>query len=65
MSGTSPWVLDGMRGCQYRMTSYDQNSGGPDFSPVYGIQLHNPRLLEYVGAPESARLLSRSTGCTT
>ena len=23
-------------------------------------QLHDPRLLEYVGAPESARLLSRS-----
>ena len=22
-SGTSPRVLDGMRGCQYRMTSYD------------------------------------------
>ena len=49
-----------MRGCQYRMTSYDQDSGGPDFSPAYGIQLHDLRLLEYVGAPESARLLSRS-----
>ena len=53
-------MLDGMRGCQYRMTSYDQDSGGPDFSPAYGIQLHDPRLLEYVGAPESARLLSHS-----
>ena len=42
------------------MTSYDEENGGPDFSPAYGIQLHNPRLLEYVGAPESARLLSRS-----
>ena len=31
-----------------------------DFSPAYGVQLHDPRLLEYVGAPESARLLSRS-----
>ena len=31
-----------------------------DFSPAYGIHLHDPRLLEYVGAPESARLLSRS-----
>ena len=59
-SGASPRVLDGMRGCQYRMTSYDQESGGPDFSPTYVIQLHDPRLLEYVGAPESARLLSRS-----
>ena len=24
VSGASPWVLDGMRGCQYRMTSYDR-----------------------------------------
>ena len=24
------------------------------------VQLHDPRLLEYVGAPESARLTSRS-----
>ena len=60
MPGASPRVLDGMRGCQYRMTSYDQESGGPDFSPAYGIQLHDPRLLEYVGASESARLLSCS-----
>ena len=54
VSGASPWVLDGMRRYQYRMMSYDQDSGGPDFSPAYGIQLHDPRLLEYVGAPESA-----------
>ena len=59
-SGASPRVLNGMRGCQYHMTSYDEESGGPDFSPAYGIQLHDPRLLEYVGAPDSARLLSRS-----
>ena len=59
-SGASPMVLDGMWGCQYRMTSYDVENGGPDFSPAYGIQLHDPRLLEYVGMPESARLLSRS-----
>ena len=58
--GASPQVLDGMRGCQYRMTSYDEENGGPDFSPAYGIQLHDPWLLEYVGAPESARLLSHS-----
>ena len=60
VSGASPRVLDGMRGCQYRMTLYDQDSGGPHFSPAYGIQLLDPRLLEYVVAPESARLLSRS-----
>ena len=42
------------------MTSYDEENSGPDFMPAYGVQLHDPRLLEYVGAPESARLLSRS-----
>ena len=34
--------------------------GGPDFSPAYSVQLHDPRLLEYASAPESARLLSHS-----
>ena len=29
-------------------------------SRLRGVQLHDPRLLEYVGAPELARLLSRS-----
>ena len=53
-SDASPRVLDGMQGCQYRIPSYDEENGGPDFSPAYGIQLHDPRLLEYVGAPESA-----------
>ena len=57
-SGASPQVLDDMRGCQYRMTSYDEENGGPDFSPAYGIQLHDPRLLEYVGAPESAGVMA-------
>ena len=59
-SDASPLVLDGVRGCQYRMTSYDEESGGPDFTPADGVQLHDPRLLEYVGAAELARLLSRS-----
>ena len=60
MSGASPRVLDSMRGYQYRMTSYDEENGGPDVNPAYGIHLHDSQLLEYVGAPESARLLSRS-----
>ena len=59
-SGASPRLLDGMQGCQFRMTWYDEEHSGPDFMPAYGVQLHDPRLLEYVGAPESARLLSRS-----
>ena len=46
--------------CLFRMTSYDVESGGPNFAPDYGVQLHDPRLLEYVGAPESARLTSCS-----
>ena len=59
-SGASPQILDGMQGCQYRMTSYDEEHSGPDFTPVYGVQLHDPRLFEYVGASKSARLLSCS-----
>ena len=59
-SGASPRVLDSLPGCQYRMTSYDVANDRSDFSPAYGIHLHDPRLLEYVGAPESARLLSQT-----
>ena len=42
------------------MTSYDVESGEPNFASEYEVQLHDPRLLEYVGAPDSARLTSRS-----
>ena len=59
-SGASPRLRQDNQGCPFRMTSYDPEKGGPDFSPAYGVQLHDLRLLEYVGAPESARLLSRS-----
>ena len=52
-------VLDSLPGCQYRMTSYDV-ADRPDLNPAYGLHLHDPRFLEYVGAPESARLLSRA-----
>ena len=48
------------QGCPFRITLYDLEIDGSDFSPEYGVLLHDPRLLEYVGAPESARLLSRS-----
>ena len=41
------------------MASYDVEAGGPNLSSAYGVQLHDQRLLEYVGAPESARLTSR------
>ena len=55
--GQSPLVLDSMPGCQYRMTSYDDRA---DLDPSYGIHLHDPRMMEYMGAPESARLLGRT-----
>ena len=56
-SGDTPRVLDGLPGC--RMTSYDV-ADRPDLNPAYGLHLHDPRFLEYVGAPESAHLLSRA-----
>ena len=59
-SVASPELLQDTQGCQFRMTSYDVEAGGPNFAPAYGVLLHDPRLLEYVGAPESARLTSCS-----
>ena len=59
-SGASPRVLDSLPGCQYQITSHDEDADRSDFSPAYCIHLHDLWLLEYVGAPESARLLSRS-----
>ena len=53
-------VLDSLLGYQYRMTSYDDEADRSNLNPAYGLHLHDPRLLEYVGAPESARLLSRT-----
>ena len=58
VSGASPRVLDSLPGCQYRMTSYDEEINRSDFSPAYGIHFHDPWLLEYVEVPESAHLLS-------
>ena len=59
-SVASPRLLQDTQGCLFRMTSYDAESDGPNFASEHGVQLHDPRLLEYVGAPESARLTSRS-----
>ena len=58
--GQSPMVLDSMSGCQYRMTSYEERTNRDDLDPSYGIHLHDPRMMEYMGAPESARLLCRT-----
>ena len=46
-------------GKSFHMTSYT----GPamvDADTRYGLQLHHPRFLEFIGAPESARLLNQS-----
>ena len=58
-TGDSPLVATGLPGCLYRITSYT----GPAVAhskPAYGMQLHHTRFLEFIGAPESARLLYRS-----
>ena len=55
----SPLINASMPGCPFRMTSYT----GPatvDADTRYGLQLHHPRFLEFIGAPESARLLNQS-----
>ena len=49
-SGATPQVLDSLPGCQYRMTSYNEDVDRSDLSPAYGIHVHDPRLLEYVDA---------------
>ena len=54
-TGDSPLVATVLPGCPYRITSYT----GPavaDTNPAYGMQLHHPRFLELIVAPESARL---------
>ena len=55
----SPFVTTRLPGCPYRITSYN----GPaisDMNPAFGLQLHHPRFLEFIGAPESAWLLYHS-----
>ena len=55
----SPLLATGSPGCLYRITSYT----GPavaDTNPAYGMQLHHPRFLGFIGAPESARQLCHS-----
>ena len=42
------------------MTSYDDRDSRADLDPAYGIHLHDPRMMEYMGVPESARLLGRT-----
>ena len=46
--------------CRGASTSHDDYVDQSDLNPAYGFHLHDPRLLEYAGAPESARLLSHT-----
>ena len=50
-SGATPQVLSSLPDCQYGMTSYDDDVDRSELSPAYWIHLHDPRFLEYVGAP--------------
>ena len=61
-AGQSPIVMNSMAGCQYRMTSYEDRvyHSDSDLDPSYGIHMHDPRVIEYMGAPESARLMGRT-----
>ena len=45
------------------MTSYDDDADQSDLNPAYGLHLHNPQLLEYVVAPDTAE--HQTTGCIT
>ena len=42
-SPVSPRLLQETQGCLFRMTSYDAESDGPNFSPEHGVQLTDPR----------------------
>ena len=55
----SPLISTAMPGCPYRMTSYT-GTALVDADATYGLQLHQPRFLEFIGAPDSARLLNHS-----
>ena len=55
----SPLVTTGLPGCPYRITSYNVPTIA-DMNPAFGLQLHHPRFLQFIGAPESARLLYHS-----
>ena len=37
----TPQVLDSLSGCQYRMTSYDDDADRSDLNPAYGLYLHD------------------------
>ena len=58
-TGDSPLVATGLPDCPNRITLYT-GSAVIDTNPAFGMQLQYPRFLEFIGAPESARLLYHS-----
>ena len=52
-------LKSGLPGCRYRLLEFGELPF-TDANPAFGLQLHHPRFLELVGAPESARLLDCS-----
>ena len=56
-------IGDGMGGCAYQCTIY-QDSDFAAHNGQFGLPLHHPRFLEWVGAPESASLLDRDPSTT-
>ena len=57
-SGEGRLLETGLPGCPYR---FSESGGLPftDGNPAYGLQLHHPRFLELVGAPESVDQLGK------
>ena len=49
------------RGCAFRNTTY-RPSDFAQPSEEYGLLLHHPQFLEWIGAPESAHLLDKGPG---
>ena len=54
-----PLISTRLPGCPYRMTTYRERDVA-SVDPTFGVQIHHPRFLECIGAPESARLLNHS-----
>ena len=59
MAEKARMIDSGIPGCPYRFLESDELPF-IDGNPAYGLQIHHPRFLELVGAPESARLLDRA-----
>ena len=55
-----PLISTGLPGCPYRITSYT-GTARSDADGTYGLQLHHPRFLEFIGAPEVSTIIEPLT----